>query len=103
MKHKGSICITREEFAAATSRHPAGVVSRGRVVGLAGASRGLVKGASRVFLRVLECLRGAVEKSSTEIAGSFGKTRANSLRRNWRNAGSDKIVSFFEDRVHSDI
>ena len=63
-----------------------GVESRGRVVGMAGASQGLVKGASqglvkgasRGFLCVLESLRGAVEKSSTEIAGSFGKTRANS-------------------------
>ena len=51
---------------------------QGRVVGMAGASQGLVKGASRGFLCVLESLRGAVEKSSTEIAGSFGKTRANS-------------------------
>lgn len=63
-----------------------GVESQGRVVGMAGASQGLVKGASqglvegasRGFLCILESLRGAVEKSSTEIAGSFGKTRANS-------------------------
>ena len=55
-----------------------GVESQGRVVGMAGAGQGLVKGASRGFLCVLESLRGAVEKSSTEIAGSFGKTRANS-------------------------
>ena len=38
----------------------------------------LVEGASRGFLCILESLRGAVEKSSTEIAGSFGKARANS-------------------------
>ena len=60
------------------SRGRVGVESQGRVVGMAGASQGLVKGASRGFLCVLESLRGAVEKSSTEIAGSFGKTRANS-------------------------
>ena len=68
------------------SRGRVGVESQGRVVGMAGASQGLVKGASqglvkgasRGFLCILESLRGAVEKSSTEIAGSFGKARANS-------------------------
>ena len=68
------------------SRGRVGVESQGRAIGMSGASQGLVKGASqglvkgasRGFLCVLESLRGAVEKSSTEIAGSFGKTRANS-------------------------
>ena len=60
------------------SRGRVGVESQGGVVGMAEASQGLVKGASRGFLCILESLRGAVEKSSTEIAGSFGKARANS-------------------------